>query len=164
MKSIFIRNVYEQDYELECSYYINGCVKSIRILPIKSNKLIRQETIMKKDIDFLLKNGEEIYDNDLDKIFVVNDIKKTTDNEYLYIVESISEETKNSIERKEYLENKITDCNKMINKLSELKSENIMLNDLVYQLKKKNKELQNQIPYYEPKGKSLFSKIFNFFL
>lgn len=168
MKSLFVRNIYEQDYDLEYLYYNDGTIKSSKILPTKNGKLIRQETIIERDIDTPpLKQWESVYDKELDTTFVVNSVKRTTDNTYVYVVDTTVEVTENSIKRKEDLENKIVAneerdryLKSLLNDLSESKSEIAVLYDLIYQLKKRNKELYAQIPPFEPMKKGIFSRIF----
>ena len=169
MKSIFVRNVYEEDYDLEYSYYNDGIIKKVTILPTKKGKLIRQETIIERDIDTPpLKQRENIYDKELDETFVVNSVKRTTDNTYIYVVDTTVEVTENSIKRKKDLEDKVVICEEkdrylksLINDLSESKKEVLMLNDLIFQLKKRNEELLNQIPPFKPLKKNLFARIFS---
>jgi predicted RNase H-like nuclease (RuvC/YqgF family) len=137
MKSIFVRNVYE---ECEDGY------------DRKNLKLIKQEIITERDLDCpALEVHDTIHDKELNKDFFIYKVQRNTDNTYIYVVEEQFEHTIESLKKE------VKDMRNQKKDYNDLWSKYYSLNRDFDKLQNINKELEAKLNT----KKSLFARIFS---
>jgi predicted RNase H-like nuclease (RuvC/YqgF family) len=141
MKSIFVRNIYE-----ECENKYDS----------KNLKLIRQEIITERNLDCpALEVHNTIHDKELNKDFFIHKVQRNTDNTYIYVVEEEFEHTMESLKKElKESENRYDEFKK---KYDSLWSECSKLEWDFKKLQTTNKEIEAKLNT----KKSLFARIFS---
>ena len=117
----FVNRIHEAQYEIKdkyaskYDYFPDMTIRSdsfeivgLIISRSEDGKFLRDDLICTREIDLPpLEIGETIHDKDLERMFIVREFIRNTDNTYTCVVEYIIEDTVESLARKHELESEI---------------------------------------------------------